>query len=305
MPEYQGVDIRDANFHALDPEGAFVIFCRYATDQTLDWIERFAEQLAGVGLFVDDNIPAVITSPESSIPYKFKLFTKGLWPLRRLNRHLDIVWVSTPRLAQELPEVRPRVLPPAPAFSLWKSPFVDIALSSKPSVHIAFHATGIHVQEHRFLQPVIRKILAERQTVSFEVFADARTAPLWKGIDRATIRQPLPWLDYLQEGIHRKIDIMLVPMSRSLVNDCRSATKRIDVARAGAAGVFSISEAYGCPGADGEIRIPNIRAIWQETILNLIDAPLARLSAAETTRAIVEQMSHQADDGLDFNRLSA
>lgn len=305
MPEYQVVDIRDSDFRALDPEGAFVIFCRYASEHTLDWIDRSAEQLAGVGLFIDDNIPAVISSSESSIPYKFKLFTKALWPLRRLNRLLDIVWVSTPRLAQEVPEARPRILSPAPAFALWKNPLVDMEKSEKRSVHLAFHATGIHVQEHRFLQPVIREILAARQTVSFEVFADARTAPLWKGIDRATIRQPLPWRDYLKEGVNRRIDIMLVPMSASLVNDCRSSTKRIDVARAGAAGVFSISEAYGGPDAGGEIRIPNIRAVWQEAILNLIDDPVTRFSVANATRAIVEQMSRQAEDGLNFGRLDA
>ena len=38
MPSYVLVDIRDRDLTALDPDAAFVVFCRYASASSLRWL---------------------------------------------------------------------------------------------------------------------------------------------------------------------------------------------------------------------------------------------------------------------------
>lgn len=298
MPSYVLVDIRDEDFTALDPDGAFVVFCRYASASSLRWLEESIDRLAGVGLFLDDDIPAVIASSESSLPYKVSLFINALWPLRRLNRHLDIVWASTPDLARQLIAARPRVLPPAPSRDMWHTSLQSSRPSNNRSLLIAYHATGIHVAEHYFLRPVIEDVLSARPNVLFEVFANGKTSHLWRNMDRVKLRKAVSWPQYLEESATRKIDIMLVPLISSKINNSRSSTKRIDIVRMGAAGIFSVSKAYGAEDCSGEIRIPTERGLWRQAILDLIDNPRQRASAADATRVIVQKMTEEAEKGL-------
>ncbi|WP_426123874.1 hypothetical protein [Pararhizobium sp. PWRC1-1] len=300
MPPHQMVDIKSNDFSSLDAEGAFVILCRYASATALKWIEQERSKLAGVGLFLDDDIPGIVTGREAAIGYRLSLLLLGLMPLRRLNRHLDIVWASTPKLADRLKSANARVLPPAPPASLWNGPHPN-ASGHEDQLLIAYHATAIHVDEHRFLQPIIKDVLAARPHARFEVFAGKASAYLWQGMDRVVFRQQVSWSDYLAEALTRRIDIMLVPLGSSRVNDCRSATKRIDVARAGAAGIFSISEAYGSADDSGEIRLPLDATVWRNTLITLIDEPAKRRAAAQATRDIVARMSLQAQAGLGLN----
>jgi hypothetical protein len=303
MPPAEAVDIRHGNLADLDPEGAFIIICRYASPDLLTWLDTNADRLSGVGLFVDDDIPAVVTGRDASVRYRSVLCFRALWPLRRLNRHLDIVWASTPHLASTLQVHEVEVLPPAPPETLWRprSPGSGrVTNSVSDQVLIAYHATGIHLEEHRFLRPIIEKILLQRPQVRFEVFADGRAASIWEGLERVSVRRPLPWKDYLADSNNRTIDVMLVPLHPSRVNDSRAPTKRIDVARYKAAGVFSEGAAYGYETSDasGEQRVPYVRDIWQNAILGLIDDRKTHDLATASTLRLVQQMTQSAHEGL-------
>lgn len=299
MPEYHFADIRKGKFDDLAPDGTFVILCRYASHASLRWIERHHARLAGVGLFLDDDIPSMITASEAGLGYRLFLFFRALMPLRRLNRHLDIVWASTPQLATRLRGAHARILPPAPPDALWNVPSSEEPDGGN-TVTLAYHATATHIGEHGFLQPIIADVLAVRPTARFEVFAEGATAALWKDMERVTIRKPLPWPAYLAEASKRRIDIMLVPLCNSLINDCRAPTKRIDVARARAAGVFSVSHAYGEPDGSGEILLPNDRSAWRNAILHLIDDEQKRAACALATRERVAAMTRLGETGLDI-----
>lgn len=300
MPPHAFVDVRDNDLSSLDADGTFVVVCRYASASVLDWIEAESSRLAGVGLFLDDDIPAVIVGRDAPLAYRFLLFMRALWPLRRLNRHLDIVWASTPQLADRLALAGARVLLPAPPEELWN--VSDRSQSAtRDTVLIAYHATGVHVEEHRFLRPIIQEVLALRPGVAFEVFGSPKVEPVWHGMERVTLRRPVSWTRYLNEMLATNVDIMLVPLAPSAVNDCRSPTKRIDVARSGAAGIFSISPAYGAPGHDAEILLPYDRVMWRDAILTLIDDPERRAAAAAATRSRIEAMTQAASEGLDLS----
>ncbi len=301
MPPYEVADIRGRDTPALNADGAFVILCRYASPSVLRWIESNAKHLSGVGLFLDDDIPAVVTGKDADFLYRLFLWYRALWPLRRLNRHLDIVWVSTPHLASRLARVEAMVLPPAPAKELWRGDGSDgdWHCQSNGDVLIGYHATGVHLEEHRFLRPIIAEVLRARPRARFEVFADRRAKAIWHGLDRVQIREPMPWAEYLADANTRRIDIMLVPLSPSHVNESRSPTKRIDAARYKAAGVFSESIAYGWSRDTEELRIPYAADAWREVILQLVDDDELRRRVAGAMHQTVLQMTTAADTGLE------
>ncbi|WP_455918371.1 hypothetical protein [Ensifer canadensis] len=293
MPPSEVVDIRHGNLADLDPEGAFIIICRYASPDVLTWLDTNADRLSGVALFVDDDIPAVVTGRDASVRYRSVLCFRALWPLRRLNRHLDIVWASTPHLASTLQLEEAQVLPPAPPERLWR-PRSNKYGSLEPisgRVLIAYHATGVHLEEHRFLRPIIEEILEKRPEADFEVFADERAEPLWRNLQKVTIRRPLPWKEYVEDAENRNIDILLVPLAPSRVNDSRAPTKRIDVSRYGAAGLFSEGQVFGSPIAGGEVRVRHRRDDWLIALLHLIEQKHLRVATAAATHRAVAEMS--------------
>ncbi|WP_457587940.1 hypothetical protein [Ensifer canadensis] len=300
MPPSAAVDIRHGKLADLDPEGAFIIICRYASPEVLTWLDTNADRLSGVGLFLDDDISAVVTGQDADLFYRIRLCYRALWPLRRLNRHLDIVWASTPHLAWRLEEAEASVLPPAPPRALWRNECQDarVRVATKDQVLIAYHATGVHLEEHRFLRPIIEDVLRERRQARFEVFTDRRAKPIWQGLERVQIREPLPWEDYLADANGRQIDIMLAPLAPSHVNESRAATKRIDIARYQAAAVFSEGAAYGFMVDDDEPRLPYDQNVWRDTIFRLVDDVEMRRTVAAATRKAVLQMTLAADTGF-------
>lgn len=300
MPPSQIVDIRDPTLPALEAEGAFVIVCRYASRRMVTWIDRNANRLAGVGFFTDDNIGAVITGSEAGIGYRLFLYQRGLAPLRRLNRHIDVVWVPTQALAEALGGDAVQLLPPAPDRQTWES----LAATAHPCdrsdgpIRIVYHATGVHRREHTFLAPVIAEVLRARPNVVFEVTADERAARAWEGMERVTVLRPTSWVEYLDRTLKNRADIAVVPLLHSRANHVRAGTKRIDVVRMGAAGVFSQSEAYGDVDDSGEIRLPNRRKTWVQTLLRLVDDEALRGEVALASRRLVEAMSDLAEEGI-------
>ncbi len=288
---YALVDIRDCDLSTLNPDGALIIICRYASTSVLKWMETNRASIAGVVLFLDDNIPAIITGEDAALSYRLFLYYRALYPLKRLNALLDAVWVSTPTLGNTMTHVAPVVVPPAPPARLWE---VSAPREDADDVCIAYHATGVHYSEHLFLHPIIETILARRPQARFEVFAGKDAAKIWRNMDRVIVRSPVSWSEYLDESSRCSIDIMLVPLTPSLVNDCRSPTKRIDVARFGAAGVFSISKAYGGQENAHEILLPYEASVWTESIIELIDDTDLRAKAAAATRAKVAAMQSAA-----------
>ena len=295
MPPHHLADIREGGLDGIDPDGAFVILCRYASRPVLDWIETHHGRLSGVGLFLDDNIPAIVTGHDADLDYRIFLYFRALSPLSRLNRHLDVIWASTPALARALGIPEKWVLPPAPPEELWRP---DPQHRRRDGLTVAYHATASHLEEHRFLRPVIGEVLRKRPQVRFEVYAGRRAKGLWRGQERVSIRQPSSWPEYIAETRDNGPDIMLVPLTPSAVNDCRSPTKRIDIARAGAAGLFSASEAYGYLSPDGEILLPYEQAAWRDALLALIDGGDRRRQAIAATRAACARMGARAKAGF-------
>ena len=300
MPAFNLVDIRKFDAEAIAPEDSFVIIVRYSSSAVSKWLIKHREALSGIALFLDDDIAAAITSTDASFGYRYRLLRNCVLPLRMLKEVVSQVWVSTDTLAARLQYANVLVVPPAPDDTVLQSPPLLNATRPGSSVSVAFHATAIHASEHKFLLPVVAEVLHSCPSVTFEVVASGKSAKLWSSLrnNRILIKPQLPWRDYLREQT-RPIDIMLVPVAPSRLNDCRADTKRIDAVRVGAAAVLSDCNAYR-PGEEGEILLPYEQNQWVAKIIELVESPEARVAAAKASARMVQRMVERAERGFPF-----
>lgn len=283
----------DDSLQDVDPRGLFVVICRYIKPAQLAWLEKKRNELAGVALFIDDDIASVFVGNEANWFYKFRLFRLAIWPVRRLNRILSEVWVSTDGLAKALPQggAATRILPPFPPR------YGPNRQERKPdgnTLTMIYHATGVHRLEHEFLVPIVKVALERHPNLNFEVFSDRKIAQLWHeaGIaeGRITVRTALPWIDYLKETSLQEVDIALVPLLDGRTNSSRSGTKRIDVSRCGAAAIFSHCAVYQRHAVDGELHVKNTEGAWLQAIDALALDAGRRARARQATALSVEKM---------------
>ena len=299
MPPFKLLDIRNFDSRSVEADGAFVIIVRYASKAVSRWIRNHRDTLAAVAVFLDDDVSALITGREATLSYRYRLLRNSILPLRNLDGMIDELWVSTEMLARRLSYAEPRLLPPAPSPAML--PAAKPGSHSSQPITIAYHATAIHVDEHRFLAPIIRRVLQIRRNAEFEVFAEGRNAKIWfdLGLDRVTVRRSLPWQSYLKEHQDRSIDIMLVPVAPGHVNDCRAETKRIDIARLNAAAILSSCPAFA-NAEEGEILLAYDEALWEQHLIALIDDSKARAQSAMATRRRVETLISQFSAGIPW-----
>jgi hypothetical protein len=71
-------------------------------------------------------------------------------------------------------------------------------------------------------------------------------AKRWRAAHRAILEEkrashlskPVGWKEYCEEGFARTLDIMVVTLAPTEINRSRSSTKRVDLARSGAAAIY-------------------------------------------------------------------
>ena len=279
----------------INPDGLFVVFCRYSSHRQVSWVKRNRHKLAGVALFIDDDLPSILAGDHATWHYKLFLAHNGVVPLIRLNPLLSHVWISTEHLADELERSgpRPEILAPLPATASPKTP------PAGDHLVMAYHATNIHRHEHEFLVPIVRAALKRHPKLHFQVFANGRNARLWSaaGIDPARLRvqRTLPWVRYVETTTHEHVDIALVPLLAGQTNAARADTKRIDVTRMGAAGIYTRGPIFERCAVEGEILISNAPEEWGAAIDLLVTNGAARLSARQATFDSIALMRSKAN----------
>lgn len=304
-------DIRslDARLDDFDPRGAFVILCRYVKPRQLLWLHRHRRVFSGVGLFVDDDIAAMVATNDGPLDYRAYLFGMGVLPLVLLNSLLTHLWTSTETLAKALAQdgLTASTLAPRPGREQYRATGVRPAAGD--AVRMVFHATGAHFSEHHFLIPIVADMLARHAHLSFEVIAEGAPIRWWNDLavdpGRLRICSPLRWPDYFRETASNPADIALVPLLPGRTNDRRSDTKRIDVSRMQAAAIYSNCDIYRRCAMPGEIFVDHSPEAWRMEIDRLATDPLLRQRAREATMAsmsIMRETSWAGFPGLAFHQ---
>jgi hypothetical protein len=244
----------------------FVIFCRYVNNAWLRVVREHQAQLAGIGLFVDDDIEAMAAAPELSWLYKLMLRRRAILPWRALTPMLDQVWVSTPYLADRWRAMSPRILGPV-------ADVMDLSATPTPSsqIVIGVHASGSHRADKAWLEPVVRGVLAASPHVTFEIVVERGRDWRWSEDPRVQIIPFRSWPKYRADTAGQGRDILLAPFRPTAVNAARAEVKRIDAARCGAALLVSDQVVYQVSAAEAQLGmvVPLDIGSWTNAILSL------------------------------------
>ena len=268
-------------------EGAFLIFCRYISRKWLNCLEAEREKLAGVGLFLDDDMDALAADRSVPFMYRLDIYRRALWHRPRFNRQLDFLWVANGRLARRYRSADPAVLPPFP----------DEPDGARPSVPVdrlrmAFHSQSVHRGEHLWLRSIMPRILEMEPGIALEVIVDRPLTGLWRGLPRTQVLAALPWPEFRAHTASAGADLLLAPTLPSPVNAMRSATKRIDAYRLGAALLVSSPEIYE-PSAEERslgMCVPPERQAWIDAVTGLARDPERLLRLRDLNRKVVAVM---------------
>lgn len=242
-----------------------LVICRYFTSAALKLVRCHYGNFRGAVYFTDDDIDALLADP--SVPFRYR--TRLYWRYGRVRRDLQNlcgeVWTATASLAKRF-EGSVNCLPPIPG-----NAFAEY----QPGELYFYHGTGVHRREFSWLAEVVRRVQALRPNAVFEVLDDVASRRAFSGIPRLKFIPPASWSDYHARTLRLGGGVGLAPLLPSPANDARSATRFFDITRAGAAGVFSESKAYGSVVADGKSGrlLPNDTDAWVNAVCALLGDP--------------------------------
>ncbi|MEO0496415.1 MAG: hypothetical protein AAF141_03455 [Pseudomonadota bacterium] len=241
-----------------------VVINRYVKGSMLRWVENNRRHIAALVYFTDDDMAAM--ARDKSVPLIKKqqpLKTIAHW--RKLMSTVDCVVASTKELAGRIEHPNKIILPPV------LHPMPAQNGRSDPN-HVAYLAK-MHKAEHAFLQPIIEKCMAEHDQMRFSVIAEGQSERAWRriarriGPDRLHVVGPQTLNGYFRFLQSLDAGISLAPLEDTPLNRARSATKRYDAVRLGAAGLFADLTPYtGYGHQTGEIYLPARPDDWQEAI---------------------------------------
>ncbi|WP_075216446.1 hypothetical protein [Mongoliimonas terrestris] len=267
---------------AGDGAGTAVIVCRYPHPALAAYVRQNRPRLAGCALLIDDDVHAIVADGTARARYRVRMLRQALLPWQALSGEFDRLFAANAVLRARIgadAEVLGPLPDPADATPRPRAP--------GGAVRMVFHATDIHAGEHAFLIPVVDRVLRALPALSMEVVAGDAVAKAWAGLPRTTVVPPLSWPAFRDHTYETGADIALVPLLPTAVNRARTATKKIDVARLGAAGLFARSDAYGDGTDTGEWMLGPSADAWHDAILALASDPARRTALAAATRRAV------------------
>jgi len=258
---------------ALSP-GALVVFVRYIDWQWAEAVRAAREHLAGVVLFMDDDLLDWNALRGLPLRYAYKIWHLTLRRRRWLEDVRATLWVSNQYLANKYASLRPTVVAAAQV--------PEITLS-RPPVRIGYHGTASHGEEVRWLAPIVQRVQEQCDHTFFEIFGRADVNGLYRGIARTAVLHPMSWPNYHAYTSLGGLHIGLAPLLPGRFNAGRSSTKFFDFVRCGAVGIYSDTTPYAGfvrNGVDG-ILVKNEPDAWVEAILRLVRDSKTRTKMAE------------------------
>jgi hypothetical protein len=263
------------------PDGCLAVVCRMASATWLDRLIEHKQHLAGVALFLDDDIGSCLDDASLPPEYALRLARQFVRAAPKLARLVDRVWVSTPALARRLAAARPSVVPPRPL------------APSTPLLTVFYHGTAAHRAEFDFLHPVLAMLQARRDDLMIELIGDLEVNRRFRDLPRCRIVHPMSWPAYAAHTRSVHYAIGLAPLLPSATNEVRAHTKIFDIARCGAAGIYACRPPYSDVirhGADG-LLVGDRAEAWVEAIEGLAMDASYRQALVDGGRRLVERLA--------------
>jgi hypothetical protein len=281
--------------------GELVIFCRYVNAGWLDWLERNRGALAGAVLFLDDDVDLVLRSRSTPPAYRLRVWNRHHRYLRRIAASIDELWVSTEVLSARYGG-ECLTLPPVPP------PLPSKARDNASSPVIAYHATAVHRTELAWLGPVLAGVMRRAPQARLHVVGFSERNRVTRNLPRTWVRSQISWPDYRVLAPALEASIGLAPLLPSALNEARSCTKAFDIARLGAAGVYSDEAPYRSLVTDGisGVLLPPNRRAWESAITELLyDEPRRSAIVGAMARKLTERRTALLRDRTLLHRVMA
>ncbi len=264
--------------------GTFVVIVRHASPAWLAWIEKNQDCWSGVAFLMDDDIPGAWRC--SDVPLDYGLWTSSRYWLtkRRLARVCDRIWMSTDCLRRRFAQIPTTLVKPRAFASRSVGP------SPAGTRRWGYHGTRIHQRELRWLVPVVENVQHAITDAEFEVFGDRHVERLFAHIPRVKVLRPCVWPEYVAHCLRSSLAVGLAPILPGRFNRERSHTKAFDIARCGAAGLFSNRDHYATALANNEVSLlPDRHTVWTDEVIRLLQDDEQRLARHQQLMACLEQ----------------
>lgn len=280
---YRSVHLDEPTDEDLD-DGTFVIVVRYLSPRWMRALEARHRKLAGLAYFMDDDLWDATSQGQLPLAYRARLARRATVYAPWIWARATQLWMSTPALAARYPAARAEVLSPmAP---------VEGEREVRPSgerVRVVYHGTRAHLDELRWLVPVLRRALTECPELDLDVIGGDEARALVGDLPRTRIHRAMSWTDYRVHARGLDAHIALAPLLESRVNAARSSTKVFDSARLGAVGLYATPGPYDVAIAndvDGCL-LPMLAARWSTEIIALVrDRPRLERLRIEAARKL-------------------
>ncbi len=207
--------------------GAVIIFVRYVPRVWKQRITAARDQIARIIYFMDDDLLQIRASRGMPWRYRFKLARLATLRQRWLKSINAELWVSTVFLLEKYAAWNPVLVVPKPR------------TKTQPSIRLFYHGSASHLDEIRWLYPIIKALLLGDERLSFEIIGGLEVNRLFRGLPRVTVVHPMKWPAYKTFLAQPGRAIGLAPLLDLPFNQARSYTKFFDITQAGAIGVYA------------------------------------------------------------------
>lgn len=252
--------------------GTRVVIVRYLTPRWAEALRQARAGLAGVVYFMDDDLLDPTAWAGLPPAYRRKLDRLCAQMAGAIAALTSEYWGSTPVLCERYAERAMRLMPPLPLAE--DAGRLPCPVRAGEPVQIFYHGSAVHLDEMRWLRPVIAEVLADCPQAHFEVIGDHEVNRLFRDLPRTRVLHPMSWPNYLSHCRAMRGHIGLAPLLPGVFNACRSRTKVFDIRRAGARGVFSALPPYGpdtLTAGEG-LCLPMEPAVWADGLRALVQA---------------------------------
>jgi hypothetical protein len=265
---YRHLDLDVPTSADLRP-GTRVVVVRYLNPAWAEALRRHQSQLAGIVYFMDDELLDAQVWQGLPPAYRQKLQRYCGRMHRALAELATEYWGSTAPLCERHADRGMQLMPPLPLAE--DAGRVPIAPVPGEPVQIFYHGTAVHIDEMRWLRPVIAEVLSACPLAHFEVIGDHEVNRLFRDLPRTRVLHPMSWPNYLSHCRAMRGHIGLAPLLLGVFNAGRSCTKVFDIQRAAARGVFSDLAPYGPDGvqaSEGKCW-PMLQDAWVQALCEL------------------------------------
>lgn len=254
-----------------------VIFVRYINNDWKNWIEHNLRSIESIFFFMDDDMLDLSAHKQLPLRYRHKLFNATYRHRKWLKKHASL-WVSTQYLAEKYSELNPVLLSPV-------SPYRNMG---RP-VTVFYHGSASHIEEYRWLYPVLEEVVNKNTNICIELIADKKIRKLYSGLANVNLLHPMNWQSYQLLISRGGRDIGLAPLLDTPFNKARSSTRFYDITACGASGIFADHPAYNSVVKHEEngLLLPMDPDKWVHAILNLSENAATRQNLYECAQSSV------------------